>query len=103
MIRSIVDEILRLEREYPRFKVVGFGVPGTIDLAAGVVINLANVKGWYHIPLGALVSERIGRLLAWKMSQSDGLRRMEARGRAQFAQCVLRCMLGTPAEAEIAR
>jgi hypothetical protein len=35
-------------------------VPGIIDPAAGVVVNLTNVNGWHHIPLGASVSERIG-------------------------------------------
>jgi len=66
LIRSIVDEILRLQQKHPALEAVGFGVPGIIDPAAGVVINLTNVKGWCHIPLGALVSERIGWLLTWK-------------------------------------
>src|ERR1700687_2019166 len=52
----------------PALQAVGFGVPGIIDPAAGVAINLTNVKGWCHIPLGALVSERIGWLLTWKMT-----------------------------------
>ncbi len=60
LIRSIVDEIFRLQQEYPALQAVGFGVPGIIDPAAGVVVNLTNVKGWHRIPLGALVSERIG-------------------------------------------
>ena len=60
LIRSIVDEILRLHQEYPALQAVGFGVPGIIDPAAGVVVNLTNVKGWRRIPLGALVSEEIG-------------------------------------------
>jgi glucokinase len=60
LIGSIVDEILRLQQEYPALQAVGFGVPGIIDPAAGVVVNLTNVKGWHCVPLGALVSERIG-------------------------------------------
>jgi glucokinase len=60
LIGSIVDEILRLQQEYPALQAVGFGVPGIIDPAEGVVVNLTNVKGWYRIPLRALVSERIG-------------------------------------------
>ena len=68
LIRSIVDEILRLQQKHPALEAVGFGVPGIIDPAAGVVVNLTNVKGWYYIPLGALVSERIGWLLTWKMT-----------------------------------
>jgi glucokinase len=60
LIRSIVDEIFRLQQEYPALQAVGFGVPGIIDPAAGVVVNLTNVKGWHRIPLGALVSDRIG-------------------------------------------
>ena len=35
-------------------------MPGIIDPAAGVVVNLTNVEGWYRIPLRALVSERTG-------------------------------------------
>src|ERR1700736_3728072 len=31
LIRSIVDEILRLQQEYPALEAVGFGVPGIID------------------------------------------------------------------------
>src|ERR1700680_3635781 len=60
LIGSIVDEILRLQQEYPALQAVGFGVPGIIDPAEGVVVNLTNVKGWYRIPLRALVSARIG-------------------------------------------
>src|SRR6202045_2146191 len=60
LIGSIVDEILRLQQEYPTLEAVGFGAPGIIDPAAGVVVNLTNVKGWYRIPLRALVSARIG-------------------------------------------
>ena len=60
LIGSIVDEILRLKQEYPALQAVGFGVPGIIDPAEGVVVNLTNVKGWYRIPLRALVSSRIG-------------------------------------------
>jgi hypothetical protein len=68
LIRSIVDEILRLQREYPRFRRSALGCRAFIDPVAGVVVNLTNVKGWYYIPLGALVSERIGWLLTWKMT-----------------------------------
>ena len=60
LIRSIVDEILRLHQEHPALEAVGFGVPGIIDPAAGVVVNLTNVNGWHRIPLRALVSGRIG-------------------------------------------
>jgi len=60
LIGSIVNEILRLQEQYPALQAVGFGMPGIIDPAAGIVVNLTNVKGWHYIPLGALVSERIG-------------------------------------------
>ena len=60
MIGAIVDEILRLQQAYPALQAVGFGVPGIIEPAAGVVVNLTNVKGWHHIPLAALISERVG-------------------------------------------
>src|SRR4051794_33049204 len=60
LVQSIVDEILRLRQEYPAIQAVGFGVPGIIDPAAGVVVNLTNVKGWHRIPLCALVADQTG-------------------------------------------
>ena len=35
LIDSIVDEILRLQQEYPALQAAGFGVPGIIDPAEG--------------------------------------------------------------------
>ena len=54
LIRSIIDEILRLQQEYPALEAVGFGVPGIIDPAAGVAVNLTNVKGWHRISLASV-------------------------------------------------
>jgi glucokinase len=60
LIHAIVEEILLLRHEYPEIEAVGFGVPGIIDPAAGIVVNLTNVKGWHRIPLRAVVTERTG-------------------------------------------
>ncbi len=60
LIDDIVDEILRLRREHPDVQAVGFGVPGIIDPAAGVVVNLTNVQGWQRVPLRAVVHEKTG-------------------------------------------
>jgi glucokinase len=60
LIQDVVDEIGRLRQEYPALEAVGFGVPGIIDPAAGLVVNLTNVKGWYRIPLREIMTEKTG-------------------------------------------
>jgi glucokinase len=60
LIQEVVDEIGRLRQEYPALEAVGFGVPGIIDPAAGLVVNLTNVKGWHRIPLREIVTEKTG-------------------------------------------
>jgi glucokinase len=60
LIQDVVDEIGHLRQEYPALEAVGFGVPGIIDPAAGLVVNLTNVKGWYRIPLREIITEKTG-------------------------------------------
>jgi glucokinase len=38
---------------------VGVGTPGPLDRAAGVIVHSPN-QGWHNIPLGPLLSERLG-------------------------------------------
>ena len=40
---------------------VGCVVPGITDAARGVVIEVANLPGWQHIPLTSLLERRFGR------------------------------------------
>jgi len=56
LIGSIVDEINRLKGRHPDVGAVGFGLPGIINAAEGMVLNLTNVKGWRNIPLRSIVS-----------------------------------------------
>ena len=56
LIGSIVEEINRLKGRYPDVEAVGFGLPGIINAAEGMVLNLTNVKGWRNIPLRSIVS-----------------------------------------------
>jgi len=60
LIDTIVAEIDRLKRRHPHITAVGFGLPGIINPAEGVVVNLTNVKGWRDIPLREIVSQKTG-------------------------------------------
>lgn len=51
LIGTIVAEVNRLQQKYPDITAVGFGPPGIINPAEGLVVNLTNVKGWRDIPL----------------------------------------------------
>ena len=60
LIGAPVAEINRLQQQYPDITAVGFGLPGIINLAEGLVVNLTNVKGWRDIPLREIVSQKTG-------------------------------------------
>jgi glucokinase len=55
LIGMIVAEIKRLKKDNPDITAAGFGLPGIIDPAEGMVVNLTNVKGWRDIPLREIV------------------------------------------------
>ena len=60
LIGAIVDEIKRLQQRHPNVQAVGFGLPGIINSARGIVLNLTNVKGWKNLPLRDVISIRTG-------------------------------------------
>ena len=60
LIGTIVAEVNRLKQEHPDVAAVGFGLPGIINPAEGMVVNLTNVKGWREIPLREIVSQKTG-------------------------------------------
>ena len=60
LISAIVDEIKRLQQRHPNVQAVGFGLPGVINPARGIVLNLTNVKGWKNLPLRDVISIRTG-------------------------------------------
>jgi glucokinase len=60
LIGSIVAEINRLKKDNEDITAVGFGLPGIINPAEGLVVNLTNVKGWRDIPLREIVSQKTG-------------------------------------------
>jgi glucokinase len=59
LIGTIVAEVNRLQQKYPLYR--GWGcLPGTINPAEGLAVNLTNVKGWRDIPVGEIVSQKTG-------------------------------------------
>jgi glucokinase len=60
LISTIVAEINRLKSNNEAITAVGFGLPGIINPAEGMVVNLTNVKGWRDIPLREIVTQKTG-------------------------------------------
>jgi glucokinase len=60
LIGTIVAEINRLKQRHTQITAVGFGLPGIINPAEGMVVNLTNVKGWHDIPLREIISHKTG-------------------------------------------
>jgi glucokinase len=40
---------------------VGVAAPGPIDFEQGIVLAAPNLPGWHEVPLGVILSERLGR------------------------------------------
>lgn len=60
LIERIVAEIDVLRSAFPSVDAIGFGVPGSVDFAAGVTYNLTNVQGWVEVPLRDIMKEKTG-------------------------------------------
>jgi glucokinase len=60
LIDAIIEEIERLRARHQATEAVGFGLPGIINPAEGLVLNLTNVKGWHDLALRSTISERTG-------------------------------------------
>jgi glucokinase len=60
LIGTIAAEINRLKSNNEAITAVGFGLPGIINPAEGMVVNLTNVKGWRDIPLREIVTQKTG-------------------------------------------
>lgn len=63
---GVVDEIVRVVKRVtahiglPEFKGVGIGVPGFIDMDAGVVMGSANLPGFEGFPVRDEIQKRLG-------------------------------------------
>ncbi len=61
---AIVEELARrvaaLREEYPAVCSIGMGLPGFADHESGTIDSLANVPGWYDIPIRRLLEEFTG-------------------------------------------
>ncbi|MBI5645674.1 MAG: ROK family protein [Ignavibacteriae bacterium] len=58
---------------------IGIGVPGSVDVARGLVLHPPNLRGWEEVPLGALIAD------AWALPVSlDNDANCAALGEATF-------------------
>ncbi|MDO5503520.1 MAG: ROK family protein [Actinomycetia bacterium] len=90
-IEGIARELLALA-ESP--VAIGAAVPGFVDDDSGLATWSANL-GWRDVPLGPLLSERLGRPVSLSHDVRAGLRAEYAWGAAQGARGALFIPLGT--------
>lgn len=56
-----VDELLAAHRiRHSRLAGAVIGAPGPVDHARGIVHTMVNVRGWREVPLGRLMTRRLG-------------------------------------------
>ncbi|MBC7980621.1 MAG: ROK family protein, partial [Armatimonadetes bacterium] len=84
LIATLVRAVEDLRTRHPEIRAVGIGVPGFVDFARGVVLNLTNVRGWQKIPLKEILEEKLGLPVAadndancmafaeWKLGAGQG-------------------------------
>lgn len=57
---EVGKRIKELQVKYPTIRAVGMGLPGFVDHDAGTADSLANVPGWYGVPVRRLLEELSG-------------------------------------------
>jgi glucokinase len=57
---TVEDVMRRSSAAREQVVAVGVGAPGPMDPETGVVFDPPNMDGWHDVPLGALLTERLG-------------------------------------------
>ncbi|HKW76749.1 MAG TPA: ROK family protein [Terriglobales bacterium] len=63
VIEEIAAEVRTLAQKFRaahRLMGIGIGVPGILDLASGTLHSAANLPGWDHYPVRAILEEKLG-------------------------------------------
>ena len=82
---EVGKRIRDLQQTYPDIRAVGMGLPGFVDHDAGTADSLANVPGWYGVPVRRLLEDISGLPVAvdndancmayaeWKLGAGRGM------------------------------
>jgi glucokinase len=63
VVERIAQSVEELQREVPageRIRALGICTPGPVDYARGMILDVHEMEGLHHTPLGKLLSERLG-------------------------------------------
>lgn len=94
VIESIEKSIDKIELPSKSLKGIGMGVPGTIDLETGVVLEAPNL-GWKDVPLRKILSERFECDVVLCNDVDAGLYGEYAQGSARDVHCSVGLFPGT--------
>ncbi|MCA9262822.1 MAG: ROK family protein, partial [Planctomycetales bacterium] len=59
------SELKRLEADQAQLAAVGLATPGTMDVAAGMILDPPNLPGWRHFPIVAELQQALGKPVAF--------------------------------------
>lgn len=69
-MRSLEDvgrlAVKRSGLNWEDIRAVGLGTPGTMDIAAGMLLDPPNLPGWRNMPIRRLLSERLGKPVTYQ-------------------------------------
>lgn len=57
---AVGERVCALRAQYPNIRAVGMGIPGFVDHDRGTADSLANVPGWYDVPIRRMLEEVTG-------------------------------------------
>ena len=61
MVESVRAAVAASGARMDDLAAVGVAAPGPVDFERGVILEAPNLPGWHSVPLGAILSERLGR------------------------------------------
>lgn len=90
-IRSVIEQ---LPKPFPTLSGIGLGVPGTLDLDKGLILEAPNL-GWKNIPIKELIEKEFKCPVVISNDVDAGVFGEYSLGAAQNSNCVLGVFPGT--------
>lgn len=59
LVEAANQAVIKSGLDWDRIASVGLGSPGTMDLAAGMLLDPPNLRGWDNLPIRKLLAERL--------------------------------------------
>lgn len=100
IIKTINESLERLPKPVPTLSGIGLGVPGTLELEKGIIIEAPNL-GWKKITIKSIIEKEFNCPVVICNDVDAGIYGEYSFGAGQNGRCVLVCFQGLVLEAAL--